>query len=344
MAGVRPMIGRAKRGLRRRFAPRPLILMYHRVAEDGPDPWRLCVSPANFERQLGALRALNCTIVHVSELARNLAIGKVPRRTIAVTFDDGYRDNLEAARPLLEKYDSPATLFATAGYIGRSEEFWWDALERIFLQPGDLPPALELVIEGQIYQQKLEEAAKLSASDALRWREWKPFSEPPTARHRLHDELWRKLVDTRPEERDRIVFALLEWAGLDANARPSRAPLSEAELRQLRGDGLVQIGAHSMTHPALPSLPPPMQALELRASKSRLEEVLNEPVLGFSYPQGRSSTETQLQVRKAGYAFACGSASSSVPRRPDLYQLPRLAVRDWDAPRFKAFVEAHIAE
>ncbi len=343
MDGIRSMLGRAKRGFRRRFAPRPLILVYHRIAEESLDPWRLCVSPANFERHLGALRSLGCTVVHVSELARKLPSGQVPRRTIAVTFDDGYRDNLENARPLLEKYQAPATLFATAGYIGRSEEFWWDVLERVFLQPGSLPPILELDIDGQQYRRELGKTADLSATDAFRWSEWKPFREPPTIRHQIHDELWKMLVGKLPEERDRQVSLLLDWAGLGAHAREARRPLSEEELRQLRGDGLVQIGAHSMTHPALPSLPPPIQALELRESKSRLEELLGEPVLGFSYPQGRSSEETELQVRSAGYAFACGSTSAAMSRWTDLYQLPRLSIGDWDEAKFRSSVEAHIA-
>jgi peptidoglycan/xylan/chitin deacetylase (PgdA/CDA1 family) len=343
MAAIRSALARVKRAFKRRFAGGALILVYHRVAEERLDPWRLCVSPANFGSHLKALRALGYEIVHVSDLARELAAGKSPRRTVAVTFDDGYRDNQLSARPLLEKYDVPATLFATAGYIGRDEEFWWDVLERIFLQPGSLPPILELDIDGQPYRRELGETAGLSAADAFRWPEWKPFREPPTIRHQIHDDLWKMLVGKLPEERDRQVSMLLDWAGLGAHAREARRPLSEAELRQLRGDGLVQIGAHSMTHPALPSLPPAIQAIELRKSKSRLEELLGGPVLGFSYPQGRSSEETELQVRSAGYAFACGSVSASVSRRADLYQLPRLSIGDWDETKFTSFVEAHIA-
>ncbi len=343
MASVRSTLGRVKRAFRRRFAPGALILVYHRVAEEQLDPWRLCVSPSKFEAHLRALRALRYKIVHVSALARELDAGKLPGRTVALTFDDGYRDNLLSARPLLEKYNAPATLFATAGYIGCDEEFWWDALERIFLQPGSLPPTLELIIDGQTYRRELGDSAALSIVDAFRRPDWRPFRDPPTLRHEVHDELWQILVAKRPEERDRLIATLLDWAGLDRNGRSARRPLSEGELKQLRGDGLVEIGAHSMTHPALPSLPAPLQALELSKSKARLEELLDEPVLGFSYPQGRSSKETELQVRRAGYAFACGSVAGAVSRRADLYQLPRLSIGDWDEAKFTSFVEAHIA-
>ncbi len=342
MAAIRPVLARAKRALKRRFARGSLILVYHRVAEERLDPWRLCVSPANFESHLQALRALRHEIVHVSHLAGELAAGKLRPRTIAVTFDDGYSDNQLCGRPLLEKYDVPATLFATAGYIGSHDEFWWDALERIFLQPGSLPPVLEFDLDGSRYRRELGDRADLSAADAFRWPEWKPFREPPTIRHQIHDDLWKILVDKRPEERDRLIAMLLDWAGL-GGAREARRPMSEQELRQLRGDGLVQIGAHSMTHPALPSLPPRIQALELGESKSRLEELLGEPVVGFSYPQGRSSPETAHQVRSAGYAFACGSVAGAVSPQADLYQLPRLSIGNWEGAKFRSFVEANIA-
>jgi peptidoglycan/xylan/chitin deacetylase (PgdA/CDA1 family) len=343
MIRIRPLLGRARRAARRRFAPRPLILVYHRIAEEQIDPWRLCVSPTNFDRQLTTLRALKLRIVPVSELALGLKTKNLPRRTIAITFDDGYCDNLEAARPLLEKHEIPATLFATAGYIGRNEEFWWDALERVFLQPRSLPDVLELTVDGQIYRRKLGRDAELTASGALRWPDWKPFSKAPTLRHQLHDELWQIFVELPPDGRDRALSELLDWAGLGARARPSHRPLSDLELRQLRGDGLIEVGAHSMNHPALPALPTALQANELTKSKSRLEGLLGEPVTGFSYPQGRTSKETEQEVRRAGYIFACGSGGTSVPRRPDIYQLPRLSVGDWDTPRFRSFVEAHIA-
>lgn len=343
MNRVQSILWRARQAVRRHFIARGLILIYHRIAEERLDPWRLCVTPSNFARHLEVLRALDFKLVHVSDLARQLASGQLPRRTVAVTFDDGYCDNLHCARPILERYDVPATLFATAGYIGRDEEFWWDVLERIFLQPGSLPDVLELPVDGQFCRRELGRAARLSMVDAGRWPDWKPLSDPPTMRHKLHDELWQMLAGAPPGERNRVVSALLEWAGLEPNARSSRRPLTEQELRQLRGDGLVEVGAHSLTHPALPLLPPAVQANELTVSKRQLEELLQAPVEGFSYPQGRWSPETEQQVRSAGYAFACGSRASAVDRGSNLYQLPRLSARDWDEAKFTSFVEAHIA-
>jgi peptidoglycan/xylan/chitin deacetylase (PgdA/CDA1 family) len=343
MAGLRRFLSQARRKLRTRFAPRPLILVYHRVADEQIDPWRLCVSPSAFEQQLATLRQLECRIVHVSDLAQSLASNQPPGRVVAITFDDGYRDNLETARPLLQKYDAPATLFATAGYIGKDEEFWWDTLERIFLQPGPLPDVLELGIDGQRYRRELGEFADLDAADAHRWVDWRPFRDPLTIRHQMHDELWRMLVQLLPADRDEAISALLVWAGLEAQPRPSKRPLSRSELVQLRGDGLVQIGCHSLRHPALPALSPAALRHELVASKQLLEEMLDEPVRGFSYPQGTVSEDTETQVRSAGYEFACSSVNGAVPRRADVFNLPRASIYNWDAGKFRSFVENNVA-
>ena len=65
--------------------------------------------------------------------------GDVPSAGVVVTFDDGYADNFHNAKPLLERYEIPATVFVTTGYLQDQREFWWDELERILLQPGTLP-------------------------------------------------------------------------------------------------------------------------------------------------------------------------------------------------------------
>ena len=139
MGRVRQLIHRGRLAFKRRYVARGLILIYHRVAEDPIDPWRLCVSPENFARHMEILRKKGFKTVHVSELADSVRARRVPRKTVAVTFDDGYRDNLDAARPILERYETPATHFATAGYIGSDEPFWWDVLDAVFLRTENLP-------------------------------------------------------------------------------------------------------------------------------------------------------------------------------------------------------------
>ena len=103
-----------------------LILMYHRIAEPELDPWRLCVSPENFEQHMELLS-------HQYELLKlsEITTCKDLKNKAFITFDDGYLDNLLLAKPILEKYDAPATVFVTTGYIGGRSEFWWDELEQL---------------------------------------------------------------------------------------------------------------------------------------------------------------------------------------------------------------------
>ncbi len=118
--------------------PLAIILMYHRVAEGGTDPFSLCVAPNRFAEHLEVLRK-HVEPMHLRDFVAKLDNGGISRPTAVITFDDGYADNLKIAKPLLERHDVPATVFLTTGYLGGQREFWWDELDRLLLQPGVLP-------------------------------------------------------------------------------------------------------------------------------------------------------------------------------------------------------------
>src|SRR4051794_20071252 len=111
------------------------ILLYHRVTALDSDPQQLAVTPEHFDEHLRVLREI-CTPVELADVPRMLRARRLPKRPVAVTFDDGYRDNLHEAKPLLERHGVPATVFVASGYVGSGREFWWDELER--LGRGDL--------------------------------------------------------------------------------------------------------------------------------------------------------------------------------------------------------------
>jgi peptidoglycan/xylan/chitin deacetylase (PgdA/CDA1 family) len=343
MGRVRKLIHRGRLAFERRYVARGLILIYHRVAEDPIDPWRLCVSPDNFARHMEVLRRKGFKTVHVSELADAARARRLPRKTVAVSFDDGYRDNLDAARPILERYDTPATHFATAGYIGSDEPFWWDVLDAVFLRTKQLPEELDITLGGEQHHWDLGRDAVLKKGAKATQPEWKPFAPALTRRHEIHDALWHLLVAVLPDERERVVKHLMRWAELTPATWAQSRPMSEDELRKLSGNGLVEIGAHSLTHPALSALPPALQAHELGASKARLEDVLGTEIRGCSYPQGQSSAGVQQLAREAGYDFACGSVASAVGSRSNLFHLPRVSVRNWDEARFTGLLDHYIA-
>jgi peptidoglycan/xylan/chitin deacetylase (PgdA/CDA1 family) len=118
-----------------------IVLMYHRVDREECDPWGLCVDPDRFAEQVDVLRG-KAEVLSVGELTNRLKNDTVPSRSACITFDDGYVDNVRKARPVLERFDVPATFFLVSGQVGQPVEFWWDDLERLLLQPGSLPDHL----------------------------------------------------------------------------------------------------------------------------------------------------------------------------------------------------------
>jgi peptidoglycan/xylan/chitin deacetylase (PgdA/CDA1 family) len=122
-----------------------LILMYHRVDEDVNDPFRIIVHPKRFREHLRRLGGL-ADVVPLNEL---VPLGRGPRPRVAITFDDGYIDNLEQAVPELERAGAPATVFAISDLLGSPDECWWDQLEYMFRCGWEGTRAISLDLRGQ---------------------------------------------------------------------------------------------------------------------------------------------------------------------------------------------------
>lgn len=116
-------VRQSARWLRSRFTTGGLILGYHRVADVGCDSLGMSVSVHHFAEQLAVLCRLAWPIP-LQLLVDGLQNGRLPRRAVALTFDDGYADLLYQAQPLLEQYGIPATVFVVSGSLGR--RFAWD--------------------------------------------------------------------------------------------------------------------------------------------------------------------------------------------------------------------------
>lgn len=101
------------------------IVLYHRVAGVKSDPHQLSVSPENFREQIKFLKE-NFRIVPLVQLVQAVRGKKLKNNTMAITFDDGYADNLYNALPILQEYGVPATMFLTAGCVGQNKTFFWD--------------------------------------------------------------------------------------------------------------------------------------------------------------------------------------------------------------------------
>src|ERR671911_253439 len=155
-------VRRIVRWPKRQAEGKVLILVYHRVTSTQSDPWHLAVTPHHFVEQLTILRRYSNPIT-LQRLSQVLLLA----------------DNLHEAKPALECHNIPATVFLTTGYIGSNHEFWWDELERVLLQPGIVPKALRLDINGSMYRWDLGEAAYYDEDDARRYREWRAWEKPP---------------------------------------------------------------------------------------------------------------------------------------------------------------------
>lgn len=117
-----------------------VILLYHRVTDLSQDPQQLAVSPENFAAHLDILRK-KYFLISIDEFVEIVTKGKkMPAKTVVITFDDGYADNLHEAIPILESKKAQAIFYITTSQIGTQRELWWDDLERIFLTGDTLPP------------------------------------------------------------------------------------------------------------------------------------------------------------------------------------------------------------
>lgn len=323
----------AARRVRNTFVPGAVILMYHRVIETDCDPWGLAVTPKHFAEHLDVLRRY-ARPEPLRRLHQALGAGKRSARTVSVSFDDGYTDNLYNAKPLLERYDVAATVFVASGCVGNDREFWWDELERLLLQPGTLPQEVRLRVIGGVFERRLGESASYSADEYRRYRGWRCGAPTPTLRHSLYYSLWNLLGSSNAQEKRNVLDQLTLWAGGDSVSRSSHRTLSPAELVTLQAGGLIDIGAHTVTHPFLSRLPDAVQREEIYRSKTDLESILGSTVAGFAYPHGDYMTASVAMVREAGFGHACSTVMESVRSGTDSFQLPRIAVEDWDGEEF----------
>lgn len=309
--------------LRGRIGAAGLILGYHRVAVSPYDPFGLCVQPQHLAEQLEII-AQYATPISLEGMWAGLQAGTLPRRAIAVTFDDGYAEVLAAAAPLLAHHNIPATVFVTTGSLGHP--FWWDELTYLILASPCLPDSLELSIKG----------------DSVRWSVTHPRylslnKDTDSPRRNLLHTLYNHLVPLSLDERNLLLAELRQWTGCTSS--PRERSLTPDEIITLNQHQLISLGAHTVTHPWLPHLPAAAQQAEIQGSKHTLETVLGQPVTLFSYPHGQANQDTRRWVGQAGFALACASENGVVWRGRDPYFLPRFWIPDWDGETFARWLK-----
>src|SRR5262245_43164463 len=106
--------------------PKVPILTFHRVNDDN-DPFLPALPTAVFAERMAHI-ARYYRVHTVEDLAARLPEGRVPRNALAITFDDGFRDNLTHAAPILKRLGLPATVFLVTGHIDTPHPLWADRL------------------------------------------------------------------------------------------------------------------------------------------------------------------------------------------------------------------------
>ena len=308
--------------------------MYHRICQETCDPWAITVAPADFAEQLAVLAETRAAV----DLAAFGSSDTYTRRgtRLAVTFDDGYVDNLETALPILERYELPATLFVVGNAIGRRREFWWDALQRAILESGPLPPELVFEFGTKPYVYSLTgPPAELAEPVELVDDSWRADESPPrTPRQRLFSQLWGAIVVLEPAEQDAAVDHLLSWAGQPLTPPPDRLPVDAEQFAALASHPLVTIGNHTLDHVSLPDLRPEQQLAQVIGGHRRVQELIGRPPDRFSYPFGRYAAPTRAVLQELGVATACTSIPEPAVAGDDPLALPRLQATSIDGDQF----------
>jgi peptidoglycan/xylan/chitin deacetylase (PgdA/CDA1 family) len=269
----------------------------------------------------------------MEQLVERLLSRTLPANAVAITFDDGYRDNLVNAKPVLARHGVPATLFLATGFINQNEPFWWDELATMILA------STHPVHDQQVWagENVTLDWAKPERSDMAGG--WRASDQPQTARQSAYLEIWRKLRRTTGEERYLAMTTLRRHLGTAHD--PLGRPMTTDEIRDLLLDGLIQLGAHTVTHPALTLLSRMDSRREIDDSGRLCRALANEEVNGFAYPYGDMNSEVRNDVVKQGFSWACSTEPGFVDgKQPDIYALPRIAVPDAPIRTFVRLVTA----
>jgi peptidoglycan/xylan/chitin deacetylase (PgdA/CDA1 family) len=293
--------------LRKAALPKFLILCYHRVGTGGV-PLYSELSPDVFEAQMRFLKK-EYRIVSLEQICQGLQEPTTAEPSVAITFDDGYRDVFRHAFPILRKYGIPATVFLIADSVDTGRASWYD---RIFLALQVMPAGrLEVELDRLRCFQLTSRGSRLcAAADII--------------------SCLRKL----PNERRKECCADLEGR--------AELPTKELEGRMLNWEQVqimqnagVTFGSHTVTHPVVSRLTSAEMEYELSESKKRLETRLGTPVLDFAFPFGHQEecgVEATGLLRRYGYRSAVTTVPGVNGPGANPFALRRIQIGAEDTP------------
>jgi peptidoglycan/xylan/chitin deacetylase (PgdA/CDA1 family) len=288
------------------------ILTLHHVRPARPEAFQpnrlLEVTPAFLERLLRRLKRARIDLVSLDEMHRRMIVGEFKRRFGCITFDDGYKDLLEHAYPLLKKYETPFALYIPTSFPDRIGELWWVALEAVIAQNN----RIGLVINGK---DQFFDCATV------------------TEKRQLYDEVYRYLRSMKSEdELRRVVRDLCACNAIDVLSFSRDLCMSWEEIAQLADDPLCTIGAHTVNHVMLRKVENDATVrAEMEMSRAVLEAALGKRPEHLAYPVGDPTSAGPREFRIAaelGFKTAVTTRPGVIFKvhRDHLTALPRISV------------------
>lgn len=276
------------------------ILIYHQVFDE-IDPLRPYeVDKRTFERQIRTLTRYS-NVLPLSEAIVRANEGALPRSTICITFDDGYADNRRNALPVLQKFGATASFFVSTGFTDGSIMFNDLVIEAVRgCQDGEI---IADEFHGPVEVGSTVESRFSAIRRILRSIKYLPQHERQEYAENLADKYSADLTKCTMMTRD--------------------------EIRTLASAGM-EIGAHTVTHPILLKLSDTKAKSEILKSKMDLEDILQNDVTTFAYPNGRRERdygEREISlVQECGFRLALSTEWAAASRDSPRFELPRVSI------------------
>ncbi len=295
---------------------RLLIVMYHDIAEDsqakpGPGGWVGRLTRKHFAAQVEAF----CRWYRVRTVGQALSelndSAKAKKRTVAITFDDGYQSVYSNAFPILKQHGVPATIFPLTDWIDGKMTLWWEVTYHLIVSADMTPDLLARMVS--ILGESLTESEENNLNEV----------SVKKAINRKVERILRKAPDDCRESQLAQLQALLSPRSNEA--MPPHTPVTWDQLGEMAAAGF-EIGCHTRSHLNLGTASPDVAEMELKTSKSLLESRCGKEVQGLAFPYGNHDAGYQhLEplLRRLGFTYACTTFPGVNDRHTDPFGLRR---------------------
>jgi peptidoglycan/xylan/chitin deacetylase (PgdA/CDA1 family) len=293
------------------------VLIYHRVPAQPDDLLPGEPHAAEFESTMRWLKSI-FNVIPLADGVTGVKTGKLPRRALSITFDDGYANNATVAAPILSRLGLHATFFIATGFLDGGRMFNDTVIEAVRGWTGDVLDLGPLGL-GRHPTSTLEE--RRNAIDAI-----------------------LQGVKYRPEaERAQLAERVAESAKV---VPPSDLMMSSEQASGLARAGFT-LGGHTVTHPILSQVDASTARDEIVQGRSRVAELMGARVGLFAYPNGKPGrdyvTASAALVRELGFDGAVSTSTGAARVLSDAFQIPRFTPWDMRPLRFSLQLASNLA-